>query len=300
VFDYPSERSLHDAPIPRGGGLSPALAALGIMAILPDGPPSARLGLIVAAGGFAIFGLFEDVRGLPTSTRFVAQLVVSLLATPLLVSNFSSSWRPLLIIVAVVWLISYVNAFNFMDGINGISVAQVVVAGMAWYVIGKVRDNDLFSSAGIVVTAVALGFAPYNLPVARLFLGDVGSYFFGAWLGAMAIVGVGAGLTLESVLAPLSLYLGDTGSTLLRRFRQGKSWYLPHREHVFQRLVASGWSHMRTARLVMGLITLSSALGGLSLVGSIPIRLIADFGIVLTVAGYLAMPRLLFRARTLN
>src|SRR5690606_15026464 len=80
---------------------------------------------------------------------------------------------------AAVWIVAYVNAFNFMDGINGISVAQAAVAGTAWALVGWWQDLPLVTAAGSIVAAAAVAFAPFNFPRARVFLGDAGSYFLG-------------------------------------------------------------------------------------------------------------------------
>jgi UDP-N-acetylmuramyl pentapeptide phosphotransferase/UDP-N-acetylglucosamine-1-phosphate transferase len=130
-----------------------------------------------------------------------------------------------------------------------------------------------------------------------VFLGDVGSYAFGASLATLALVGLRRGIPLEAVLAPLSLYVADTGSTLVRRFRRGEAWYRPHREHVYQQLVVLGWSHVATTSMI-GLITLTlGALGAVSLGGTAGLRVVADLAIVALLGAYLGSPAVLQRVR---
>ena len=96
------------------------------------------------------------------------------------------------------------------------------------------------------------------------FLGDSGSYFLGGWLAVLVVVGLRADLPAEAVVAPLVIYLADTGTTLIRRIRQGERWWEPHRSHAYQRLVIAGWSHRRTTVLVTVAGLACAALGGVA------------------------------------
>jgi UDP-N-acetylmuramyl pentapeptide phosphotransferase/UDP-N-acetylglucosamine-1-phosphate transferase len=212
-----------------------------------------RTALLVAACGFGIIGLFEDLRGVRALPRLVLQLLVAVAVLPSLLAGISGGdlWRIGAGVAAVVWLVGYVNAFNFMDGINGISVAQVVTAGAAWYLVGRHAAVIDVQAGALIGAAAAVGFAPWNFPAARMFLGDLGSYFLGAWLATLAVVLLRGGVPLEAALAPTVPYLADSGVTLVRRIAAG-SWATPHRDHSYQRLVQLGWSHARTTGLVAG------------------------------------------------
>lgn len=290
VLDHPSERSLHSAPTPRGGGLGPAVASLVVATSFPNAQ-GIRVALILVAGTFMLLGLVEDLRGIPTSWRLATQVVLALTASPLLATT-SSNWKPLLIPLIAIWLVAFVNAFNFMDGIDGISAIQVVITGLVWFTGAAVRDLPFLACAGLVVAAAALGFAPFNFPAARVFLGDSGSYFFGAWLAAATVAGIAQGLTPEFMMAPLAICIADTFTTFLRRLKAKKRWIAPHREHVYQQIVAGGWSHARTTLSIGGLLAVCSLLGSLTLLGSNPLRVAADIALVLVLAGYLRFPRL--------
>jgi UDP-GlcNAc:undecaprenyl-phosphate GlcNAc-1-phosphate transferase len=274
--------------------VAPALTALAVVTLWPLESSTQQWALTGAASAFLVLGLADDLWGIPTRYRFILQLGIALGSAPLLANGSSWGWHtPLVLILSVGWLVSYVNAFNFMDGINGISVAQVLVAGMAWFLIGNTRQLSFFSTGGLLVAAVAVGFAPFNFPNAHVFLGDAGSYFFGAWLGVLALVGLGMGLTPEAVLAPLCLYLSDTGTTLVRRILRREKWFTPHRGHVYQRLVAKGWSHTRTTTLVLILMSTCSVFGALTLSEANFTRAIADIGIAVVLGAYLFAPRIL-------
>ena len=123
--------------------------------------------------------------------------------------------------MVVVFIVGYVNAFNFMDGINGISAAQTIVAGVFWWALGSGEQLDGLSTGSAIVVGATLAFVPFNFPKARVFLGDVGSYFLGAWLAVLAVMALRADVTPEAVLAPLGIYLADTGATIARRVRRG-------------------------------------------------------------------------------
>ncbi len=293
VLDHPSDRSSHTKPVPRGGGVAPALGALLALAVTPSLPASHRAAFALAVAAFGLVGLFEDVVGIRALHRLAIQFVAASVVARFLLDGLSGPllWQSVFAVGAVLWLVAFVNAYNFMDGVDGISVAQAVGAGVTWFLVGTVTDSPALAAGGAIVAAAALGFAPYNLPHARMFLGDVGSYFIGAWLGAVAILGLRAGVAPEAVLAPLVVYLADTGTTLAGRVARGEPWYLPHRDHAYQRLADNGWSHPRISGFVAACIGLCGALGLVSLGGSTPARVAADVAMVTVVAVYLLVPR---------
>jgi UDP-GlcNAc:undecaprenyl-phosphate GlcNAc-1-phosphate transferase len=292
VLDHPSERSSHDRPTPRGGGVAPAVGALVALAVTPGVHSSQRWALGLTAGGFGLVGLAEDVLGVSARARLAIQVVVSMTAGVLLLDRLTgpTAWRLLFAVGAILWLVAFVNAYNFMDGINGISVAQAVVTGVTWLLVGSHAESWALAAGGAIAAGAALAFAPFNVARARMFLGDVGSYFIGAWLAAVAVLGLRAGVAPEAVLAPLALYVADTGLTLVRRVARGERWYLPHRDHVYQRLAEVGWSHVQTTTFVAGCVACCGALGAVSLADSAPARVAADLAIACIVSGYLLAP----------
>ncbi|MCP3934102.1 MAG: glycosyltransferase family 4 protein [Actinomycetia bacterium] len=292
VYDQPNERSSHSRPTPRGGGLATALAALIALAATWTGASGPAVALAFTATGFGIVGMMDDFHDLSANLRLIVQVVLGAAAAFLLLrgTDLSPLVHGLAMAAIVVWLMSFVNAFNFMDGIDGMSIAQSAVAGAAWAVLGWASGESFLLVAGLAQLGAAIGFAPFNVPVAKVFLGDVGSYFLGGWMGALVVLGLRAGLTPEAVLAPLGLYLLDTGTTLFWRIRSGHEWRRPHRYHVYQRLADHGWSHVRTAGFAAGIIALCALLGGLSESGSLTGRIIADIGLALTIIAYLDWP----------
>jgi UDP-N-acetylmuramyl pentapeptide phosphotransferase/UDP-N-acetylglucosamine-1-phosphate transferase len=286
VIDTPCARSSHATPTPRGGGLAVATAAAAGLLL-----GRAPLPIVLALLLFATIGLLEDMRGVPVGTRLGLQIGAGAVTGLLLVP------APLAGPVAVAtglavgfWLTGYANAFNFMDGVNGISAAHAALAGLVYTVVGLGYGLPELVVAGAVTTAAAVAFLPFNAGRARIFLGDVGSYGLGGLLGAAAAYGVLHGAPVEAMLAPLALYLADTGWTLAGRCWRGEPWYRPHRGHAYQRLTDLGWSHQRVTTVTVAASAAVCA-AGLAAAGSgLPARIGLVALAALLLAGYLAGP----------
>lgn len=299
VFDHPTERSSHASPIPRGGGVAVAVGALVALAFTSSAPTMERTAIALCAAMFGLVGLLDDILGIKALQRLAIQFAVAAMAATFLLDALASPqiWRVLLTAGVVLWLVAFVNAYNFMDGINGISVVQAAGAGAVWLVAGTIADSVVLAGGGVIIAGASLGFAPFNVPQARMFLGDVGSYFVGAWLAAVAVLAVRSGVPAEAVVAPLVIYLGDTGLTLARRLARGEAWYLPHRGHTYQRLSDAGWTHMRSSTFVAACVLACGLLGTVSLADSLVARIAADVAILAVVGAYLASPAWLPRSR---
>ena len=293
ILDHPNARSSHDEPIVRGGGIAFAVACVGA-ALLTQMPLSTiGTGVLVAGASLGVIGLIEDLRGIAAGPRFASQLFAGALALVWLLSELQGSfvWRVVFGLGCLAALSSYANAFNFMDGINGISAMQSLVAGAAWAWLGHVGDAPVLVWGGLALAGASLGFLPYNFPRAKVFLGDSGSYFIGGWQAALIVAGLRAGLPPEAMGAPLAIYLADTGTTLIKRVLAGEVWHEPHREHAYQRLIRRGWSHVRTTAVVTVFLVASAALG-LGSRGTLGVRVVTDVSLAGVVLLYLALPRL--------
>ncbi|MEY2476033.1 MAG: hypothetical protein QOG87_1348 [Actinomycetota bacterium] len=293
VIDTPNPRSSHSQPVPRGLGFALAVGALVALATSNRLEGFPALGLAIPTAAYGVLGLIEDLRGVAAIPRLIIQVAIAVCALPFLLQDMTgpAAWMVIFAIGTVIWLVGFVNSFNFMDGINGISVAQTLVAGAAFVIIGQTREFDVLSAAGAIAVAVALGFAPMNYPRALGFLGDVGSYFIGAWLAVLVVIGLRAGVPFEAMLGSLAIYLADTATTLIRRLRMHEKWWAPHRSHVYQRLTEMGWSHEVTTAFVTAMMLLCGLLGTLSMVGSLPVRGVADIALALTLVFYVTTPR---------
>ena len=274
LLDVPNARSSHTASTPRGGGLGIAAgAATGMVLLAAFGTaPSRQLEvLLVGAAIIAALGAIDDLHPLRARYRLVVQLlvagavVVSLggvgrlpLPSPL---DVSVGWLegPL----AVVWLVTVTNFFNFMDGIDGLAGGQAVascigVAVGAWS-LGA-------SQFALVLAASAVGFLVLNRPPARVFLGDAGSTSVGFTIAALPLLAPAGQRpsALFAVAVGLSLFLLDPFETLFRLLRSGHRIGTAHRSHSYQLLAPTRGRHGIVATGIVAVGLVLSIGGGLS------------------------------------
>ncbi len=247
----PNARSSHSTPTPQGGGivvLAAMVAAIGIAVGLRsfgaslDAPLSA---IIVAAAAMAGVGVTADIRLLRIAPRFLLQAiivaaVIYTLPKDLRVFRPLSLWleRPLLVLGGL-W---FVNLVNFMDGLDWMTAAEVIPLTASLTVLGIA--GALPADGTVVALALGgavLGFAYFNRPVARLFLGDVGSLPIGLLLGWLLLLVAAGGHLVAAIVMPL-YYLADATITLLWRLSRGKPVWEAHRTHFYQRATDGGYS----------------------------------------------------------
>lgn len=299
ILDIPTARSSHDAPVVRGGGIAVA-AAIGVGWLVTD---LANLpgwtGLLLATAGFGAIGLLEDLRpDQPVLIRLGAQLATAAVAAVLLLDGFEGAYVEVWLLGLVVtgWLVAFANIVNFMDGINGITALTTIAALASMALAGAVADPGIpaFTATAGVVAAAAAGFLPHNLPVARIFLGDAGSYLLGAVLAGCVVLGARAGMSVVVLGAPLVPYIADTMYTVGRRILRRERWWEPHREHAYQRLVIAGWSHGSSA-IAMATATAVAGAGGVAMEAGISGPALTVAVAALAAVGYLSLPRLVSR-----
>jgi UDP-N-acetylmuramyl pentapeptide phosphotransferase/UDP-N-acetylglucosamine-1-phosphate transferase len=284
VLDIPNERSLHNSAVPRGGGIALTIAyAMGLLSL-----GSILWPIWLSTVGFALVGAWDDVKSRSPLLRLGLQfLVAGASCLGLIFVLEKPVWIfPLLLFV----LISTVNAVNFMDGINGITALHAVVWGASYAILFWFLNQDSYIGLGIVLCAIGLAFLPWNFPKAKLFLGDSGSYLIGGSLGLLAILGILADAPLAA-LSPIAIYAADTGAVISRRIRSGERLTEPHKTHVFQKLVDSGWSHSRSALTTVGFTIITAVLGILSVNQPVILQLLLLLFILVTCAVYLSLPR---------
>jgi UDP-GlcNAc:undecaprenyl-phosphate/decaprenyl-phosphate GlcNAc-1-phosphate transferase len=296
AIDMPNGRSSHSVPTPRGGGAPIAAGLVAAALLLMHGTVGVTFAVAVAA--FAAIGLADDLAGLPAGRRLAMQGLASLAIAVMLVSRIGLPPAVLAAaaVVVAVWLIGFVNAFNFMDGVNGISAAHALIGGGAYACLGWWRPDAFLAAAGAAVAAGALAFLPWNAVRARVFLGDAGSYGLGVALAVLAVYSVMRHIPPEAALAPLGLYLADTGWTLQRRIRAGEPVFQAHRTHTYQQLCDVGWSHQRVTAATAAVTASLCLLGAASLTGHPALRAGADLAAFGLLAVYLHAPTLLGHA----
>ena len=249
LLDRPGHRSSHATPTPTGAG-SALILALGVtVAIVGVEPAIPRIGnqafpvlfgfLVGGAFGLSLLGLWDDARGVPAIWRLLAQLVA---ATGLVLAlQVPGAWQMAFLVLALSWTM---NAFNFMDGSDGMAGMQAVVSGVLLAFLFHQAGNPGLQLASLAVAAAAAGFLPWNWPPARCFMGDAGSVPLGWLIGGLGLVGVMQGsVSWPAAILVLAVFHVDAGLTLLRRVWMGERWYTAHRTHVYQKLMAQGWDH---------------------------------------------------------
>ncbi len=291
VIDTPGRRSSHTIPTPRGGGL-PIVIGLVASVALVRGAAAVPVGAAICF--FGALGFVDDLRGLTAIRRLVLQCagsagIAALLITPL---HLPLAALAALTLVTAVWVMGFVNAFNFMDGVNGISAAHALIGGVAYACFGQWRQDPFLVAMGLAVAVGALAFLPWNAVRARVFLGDVGSYALGAALAVLAVTALIHGLPAEAAVAPLALYLADTAWTLQRRVRAGERWTEAHRTHTYQRWCDVGWTHPEVTLVTSATTVLVTLLGAVSLTGNAALRVGCDLAGLAVLAAYLGSPAL--------
>jgi UDP-N-acetylmuramyl pentapeptide phosphotransferase/UDP-N-acetylglucosamine-1-phosphate transferase len=298
VVDKPNARSSHTIPTVRGGGIAIILAMLGAITFeitTSQGREGPLLTIALAILVLAVVSFIDDLRSLRALLRFsmhgaAALSILVIVGTP---DMNSIGGSPTLLttigtVIGFLWIAGYTNAFNFMDGINGIAGGQALVTGLATAALALVAGLDPAHPAvwlSAATAGAAAGFLPFNFPRARMFMGDVSSAPLGFLLAAL-----GWWLVCDTawwMLIPVGLlhanFVLDTGITLARRLLRGERWYEPHREHFYQRLVRAGRSHTEVTITEMALQVLAASCVLLAVKSDNPIGLVAVSAFIPTV-----------------
>jgi UDP-N-acetylmuramyl pentapeptide phosphotransferase/UDP-N-acetylglucosamine-1-phosphate transferase len=263
------------------------------------GGDRATLSLAAVALLATVLGGFEDLHGSSVVLRLMAQIVIGAgFVAVTCVAGAAVPWPAAA--AALVFIVGYTNAFNFMDGINGISAVSAAVAGLTFVVLGTVTGTPALPLVGAVIVVSAVCFLPFNFPHAQVFLGDSGSYSFGAVIACTAVIGWHSGIRADALLAPLAIYLADSGTVILVRLVRREPLASPHRQHVYQRLVRLGASHAQTTVVVFAASAATAALGLVSVRAGTMERAALDIGIAAVAAIYLMLPMLLTGRRNVR
>jgi UDP-N-acetylmuramyl pentapeptide phosphotransferase/UDP-N-acetylglucosamine-1-phosphate transferase len=254
MLDLPGERRSHATATPRGGGIAIVAAMLPMLAWVAwlepaHGPTMAAIGTgtLLVAG----IGWIDDHRPLSPGLRFAVHgIAAGLLGWALLALGAGTGRAACGFGLALV----LVNVWNFMDGIDGLAASQALLAALGYALFAAAGSPVAWLALGLV--AACAGFLPFNLPKARIFLGDVGSGALGYLLAALASLLL-ARIPWEQaplLLLPLLAFGIDSGLTLGRRLLRGERWWQPHVQHAYQR-----WARARGhGRVAMAYFTWSA------------------------------------------
>jgi UDP-N-acetylmuramyl pentapeptide phosphotransferase/UDP-N-acetylglucosamine-1-phosphate transferase len=240
ALDHPNERSLHERPVPRTGGIAVLAGTASVIVFLQHAYwlPLA-LALILAA-----VSLVDDLRDMPTPVRLIAHLT----AAAVLVGNALWPGHPLgvvLLVIAIAWI---TNLYNFMDGSDGLAGGMAVLGFGTYAVAAYLAGDPVLAALCVAIAGAAAAFLTHNFPPARIFLGDVGSIPLGFLAGALGVVGWQGGLwPLWFPVLVFGPFIGDATITLIRRLLRRERVWQAHRDHYYQRLVRMGAGHRGTA-----------------------------------------------------
>jgi UDP-N-acetylmuramyl pentapeptide phosphotransferase/UDP-N-acetylglucosamine-1-phosphate transferase len=290
VTVQPSARSSHDQPTPQGGGIAVVLAVL-LAAWIPLSSgllqnESGQLLVVTAATTLlALVGAIDDIRSLPAAARLAMQCiavgaVITALPNDVQILPQVPSWIERAgVFVAGVW---FVNLVNFMDGIDWMTVAEVVPVTAAILALGL---GGVIGTLPTVIAAALfgaiIGFAPFNRPVAKVFLGDVGSLPIGFLLGWILLQLAGSGHFAAAVILPL-YYLADATITLLGRIVRGEPISQAHRTHFYQRATDRG---LTMREVVTRVFLLNLTLAALALIAVAGQNILVSVAMLCVAAG---------------
>ena len=257
IFDVPNERSSHTVPTPRGGGLIITSVCLSIFLIYClffqiDFYWSYFAGAVIVA----LISWLDDLFSISSLWRFLCHSLAAILVVWSL-----GFWDAVYIpfagtiqlgqtgqVITFFWIVWMINAYNFMDGIDGIAGAQALTGGVGWLFIGMLLGIEHTGFYGGIIAFSSLGFLIHNWQPAKIFMGDVGSAFLGYSFAVLPLLALKE-TDKEQFLLPVIavtlvlLFVFDSLITLFKRiFKREKIWQA-HREHIYQRLIISGFSH---------------------------------------------------------
>ena len=262
ILDVPNERSSHANPTPRGGGV--VIFAVTVIFLTAGTAPGGNLiflsPFLLGAVLIALVSWFDDLFSLPSRLRFGVHTVAALLViygigyfktVELPFYNLSFGMWFVGQLITLLWIVGLTNAYNFMDGIDGIAGAQGLVAGVGWGLAGWLTGDELIFLFGGLLAATNLGFLWHNWHPARIFMGDVGSAFLGFSFAALPLLATRqtentGGWMIFGVLLVWT-FVFDAVLTFIRRAMRGENVFAAHRSHLYQRLVIIGYPHNRVS-----------------------------------------------------
>lgn len=287
AVDDPGHRKIHETPIPLAGGLAVMTGLLvsllggtifaflnsssGVMGLFQYGLGRRAvqlLGITVGAFGMLLVGLRDDKVELRPAVKFGGQLAAALVVAAtgvritLFVHNIVFHYA-----ITVLWILTVVNAFNFMDNMNGLCAGLGAIGAACFGLIAAQANQYLVATMAFLITGALLGFLPYNYPKASAFLGDSGSHLVGYLLAILGILPHfytphhPRTLAVLTPLLILAVPLGDLSWVVLLRWRMGRPFYVGDTNHLSHRLVRRGLSASQSVAIIW---LLSAAFGGLA------------------------------------
>jgi UDP-N-acetylmuramyl pentapeptide phosphotransferase/UDP-N-acetylglucosamine-1-phosphate transferase len=265
IQDVPNARSNHAQPVPRGAGIALMVPALGFMMV--TGAPHLML---FAALGVMVISFYDDLQGVSARQRIIIHLAAVILALPALEGSLLQGLAPAWVeyLLAAFLLLGFMNLYNFMDGIDGITSVQTISIGAAFLLVGVISAAPALRGLpadGLILAAAAAAFLVYNWHPASIFLGDSGSVTLGFVIGFLLLQIAASGYPAVAAILP-AYYLVDGGLTLLRRLLRGEKIWEAHSQHAYQQAVRAGWRHDEVSLRIGALNLLMVALAVLAVI----------------------------------
>ncbi len=259
ILDYPVDRSSHQVPTPRGGGLAiyvTLVSTWGVIALRTPTPPDEIGWILLCSLGLAIPSWVDDLVGLPWAPRLIWQMTMASVGTMLLDGPqrvFQGLLPPAadMLVTGFLW-VGFINLFNFADGIDGNAGTKATALGVGMFLLALLGEiPDVLGELGVAIAAVACGFLLWNWHPARIFMGEVGSVPLGFLLAWLLLSMATEGQWAPAIILPL-VYLSDTGLTYLMKVVRRERFWHPHRDHFYQRAAArKEVSHAQVVKVIL-------------------------------------------------
>ena len=270
AVDKPSERRINKVPIPRMGGLAIFLGF--VLTALLFVPLSTQVtGILLGAVIIAVMGAVDDIVSLNPWVKLLGQIVAAVVVIRCgVVFDAISNPNPLSEVafieigwlsvpLTVLWIVACTNAVNLIDGLDGLAVGVSAISSLTMLVVSLIVSDPAVSLLLAALTGACLGFMPYNLNPAKIFMGDVGSQLLGFVLSTVSILGLFKMHAIITFVVPflaLALPLADTTFAFFRRILRGQSPFHPDRGHLHHRLLDMGLSQKQAVALMYGISAL--------------------------------------------
>jgi len=274
AIDVPKDaRRMHKKPIPRLGGL--AIYGGFLCSILIFGQlDETMLCVLLGAAIIVALGIFDDVLALGAKLKFVVQIVAA--AIPVCIGDLQiglfTNLNPLsdtpfvhlgilAVPVTIIWIVGITNAVNLIDGLDGLAVGVSSIAAITMLAVALLTGNMPIAITMAALAGACIGFMPYNLNPAKIFMGDTGSTFLGSMLATVSIMGLFKFYAVISFAVPfliLGLPIFDTANAIIRRVAAGRSPMSPDRGHVHHKLIDMGFNQKQAVAI---LYAISATLG---------------------------------------
>jgi UDP-GlcNAc:undecaprenyl-phosphate GlcNAc-1-phosphate transferase len=260
AMDHPGPRRIHDAPVPRLGGLAMAISVLAVcwLAYRIPGPLRGMdqrplFAFTVASIPILILGVIDDLKGAAPLVKLAFQAVAAVILTgfglgvPVISLPFGGGLPTGLFNVPLTigWVLIVINAINLVDGLDGLAAGAVFIASMALWWIGRTHADIYVMFVTAALAGATLGFLRYNFPPARIFMGDTGSQFLGLGLATVSLIDNRKGATTITLLFPLvamGVPILDGVLAFFRRLAGGQPVFRGDSEHIHHRLLRIGLS----------------------------------------------------------